>query len=45
MLHKETVETSTDLVMMQGEFDWKVVANRLNEMTAEPKRHFRDLHF
>ena len=45
MLQKETVETSTDPVVIQGELDWKVVANRLNEMTAEPKRHFRDLHF
>lgn len=45
MLHKETVETSTNLFMMQGDFDWKVIANRnrLNEMTAYPEKHFTNL--
>ena len=32
-----------DIVMMQGDFDWKVIANRLNEMTAHPERHFKRL--
>ena len=30
-----------DIVMMQGDFDWKVIANRLNEITAHPERHFK----
>ena len=32
-----------DIVMMQGDFDWKVIANRLNEMTSHPERHFKRL--
>ena len=44
MLHKETVETSTNLFMMQGNFNWRIIAKRLNEMTAYPKRHFENLH-
>ena len=32
-----------DIVMMQGDFDWEVIANRLNEMTAEPEKHFTNL--
>ena len=43
MLHKETVETSTNLFMVQGNFNWRIIANRLNEMTADPKRHFENL--
>ena len=30
-------------IMMQGNFDWKVIANRLNEMTSHPERHFKHL--
>ena len=29
--------------MMQGDFDWKVIAKRLNEMTAYPEKHFTNL--
>ena len=43
MLHKETVETSTNLFMVQGNFNWSIIANRLNEMTADPKRHLGKL--
>ncbi len=43
MLHKETVETSTNLFMVQGNFNWSIIANRLNEMTAYPKKHFTNL--
>ena len=32
-----------DIVMMQGDFDWKVIAHRLNEMTSHPERHFKRL--
>jgi len=32
-----------DIVMMQGDFDWKVIAHRLNEMTADPEKHFTNL--
>ncbi len=32
-----------DIVMMQGDFDWKVIANRLNEMTADLEKHFTNL--
>ena len=43
MLHKETVETSTNLFMVQGNFNWRIIAKRLNEMTAYPKKHFTNL--
>ena len=32
-----------DIVMMRGDFDWKVIAHRLNEMTSHPERHFKRL--
>ena len=31
MLHKKTVETSTNLLMVQGNFNWSIIANRLND--------------
>ena len=31
MLHKETFETSTNLFMVQGNFNWSIIANRLND--------------
>ena len=43
MLHKETVETSTNLFMVQGNFNWRIIANRLHEMTSHPERHFKRL--
>ena len=32
-----------DIVMMRGDFDWKVIAHRLNEMTAYPEKQFTNL--
>ena len=29
--------------LLQGDFDWKVIAHRLNEMTSHPERHFKRL--
>lgn len=31
------------VIMTQGNFDWKVIVNRLNEMTSHPERHFKRL--
>lgn len=31
------------VIMMQRNFDWKVIVNRLNEMTSHPERHFKRL--
>ena len=43
LVYFDDINFDEDIVMMQGDFDWKVIANRLNEMTADPKRHLEKL--
>lgn len=43
LVYFDDINFDEDIVMMQGDFDWKVIANRLNEMTADPKRHWGKL--
>ena len=38
LVYFDDINFDEDIVMMQGDFDWKVIANRLNEMTG---LHFR----
>ncbi len=43
LVYFDDINFDEDIVMMQGDFDWKVIANRLNEMTAYPEKHFTNL--
>lgn len=43
LVYFDDINFDEDIVMMQGDFDWKVIANRLNEMTSHPERHFKRL--
>ena len=43
LVYFDDIGFDEDIVMMQGDLDWKVIANRLNEMTADPKRHWGKL--
>ena len=43
LVYFDDINFDEDVVMMQGKLDWKIIANRLNEMTADPKRHFGKL--
>jgi hypothetical protein len=43
LVYFDDINFDEDIVMMQGDFDWKVIANRLNEMTADPEKHFTNL--
>lgn len=43
LVYFDDINFDEDIVMMQGDFDWKVIANRLNEMTIDPKRHWGKL--
>lgn len=43
LVYFDDINFDEDIVMMHGDFDWKVIANRLNEMTSHPERHFKRL--
>ena len=43
LVYFDDINFDEDVVMMQGKLDWKIIVNRLNEMTADPKRHFGKL--
>jgi hypothetical protein len=43
LVYFDDINFDEDIVMMQGDFNWKVIANRLNEMTSHPERHFKRL--
>ena len=43
LVYFDDINFDEDIVMTQGKFEWKTVANRLNEMTSNPKRHWEKL--
>ena len=43
LVYFDDINFDESVIMMQGNLDWKVIANRLNEMTSHPKRHFKRL--
>lgn len=43
LVYFDDINFDEDIVMMQGKLDWKIIANRLNEMTAYPENHFTNL--
>ena len=43
LVYFDDINFGEDIVMMQGKLDWKIIANRLNEMTADPEKQFTNL--
>ena len=40
LIYFDDINFEENVIMMQGKYDWNVIAKRLNEMTANPKRRF-----
>ena len=40
LIYFDDINFEKSVIMMQGKFDWNVIAKRLNEMTAHPDKHF-----
>ena len=40
LIYFDDINFEESVIMMQGKFDWNVIAMRLNEMTAHPEKHF-----
>ena len=43
LVYFDDINFDESVIMMQGNFDWEVIAHRLNEMTAYPEKHFTNL--
>ena len=43
LVYFDDINFDESVIMMQGNFDWEVIAQRLNEMTSHPERHFKRL--
>ena len=45
LVYFDDINFEENIIMMQGKFDWETIAKRLNDMTADPKLHWKELKF